>query len=424
MQGGNAVLFGRKYFLGLLGAAGGLILVLVLPWSRLPWGRLVVLLVLAAAVTGLILLRRPARRHRGFADVGDHFPPPAPMPAMAPINETRLDDVRVPSDTCDYYFQFSATVRWAQTDPHRVTTLVNQAAAACEVIMQRARQVTEKISPAQVALAAQELGGALGYPEPDRSGSLMVMAEGIKLALDHEDQERLRKLADLRKDEEIWQAQWRSDQRRRQHLADDVLRDTGSTVVWWLARNDHKVDTAVGDLHKLARLSAAANNRDLPDWYHRLDHSPARPTASDPSGSDDLGDTDNLGNVILAGPPDMPPETAAGILERLLDTAGLGRDQDKDRRLRRLLTDEIAEVFRDHQLDDFARIVRPTPSAASPTSPAGPVSASPPTDQDSDGGRRVDADPAGGADGHAHPVAGVDQAADDSGTGPLGDRRR
>ncbi|MGC5563671.1 hypothetical protein ACPYPG_12580 [Streptomyces sp. FR-108] len=62
------------------------------------------------------------------------------------------------------------------------------------------------------------------------------MAENLQLVLVQQDQERLDKLADVRKDEEAWVHQRKYEQSRRRYLGEDVLKNTGSAVVWWLTR--------------------------------------------------------------------------------------------------------------------------------------------------------------------------------------------
>ncbi len=351
--------FRRAAVVTLLIVIGGLVGILVVPWNHFSWTTVPIFLVFTALAVGLLFLRNIKRLD--FRSQNIPIPTSAPRPISQ--SEHRLSRVRVPSSTADYDFLFSATVRWGTIELNQITTLANQAGAAREAIIQRARLVTEKSPPARAALVEQELSGWLGNLERDRSGQLMVMAEDIVLTLTDHDQKRLDKLADMRKDEEVWKHEWRWDQLKRRYLADDVLKDTGSTVVWWLARNDHQVERTIGDLHQLARLSAAANNRDLPEWFHRLDRFPAQATASLADGN---GHSDgHHRNGIDGAASQRIPDTAADHLNRLLDSAGLTHDDPQ----RRLLADQIAETFHDYQMEEFAQTLRPPPASTAPSGP-------------------------------------------------------
>ncbi|OAA19810.1 hypothetical protein UG55_108535 [Frankia sp. EI5c] len=353
----------RGTVVAMLVVGGGLVVILIAFWGRPSWSTVPVLLALAALTAGYLILRQA--RQRDFAPRSSPaFSVPAPAPPPARPHELRLSAVRVPSDTADYDFLLSATVRWAVYEPAQAGMLGNQAGAACEAIVQRARLVTQHRSPAGASFVEQELGGRLGGLERDRSGQLLVMADNIELVLSRGDQERLDRLAEMRKDEEVWKYEWRWEQTRRQYLADDVLKDIGSTVVWWLARNDHHVERTVGDLHQLARLSAAANNHDLPDWFRQLAFPPAPeplPQADDPDGDDDPE-----AHHLNAIPFQRTPDTAVSHLDSLLDAAGL----TDDAQLRRMLADQIIDLFDEYQLADFAQKLRPTPPSGVPGEPA------------------------------------------------------
>ncbi|MFF5016155.1 hypothetical protein [Streptomyces sp. NPDC001165] len=96
------------------------------------------------------------------------------------------------------------------------------------------------------------------------------MAEDISLILLEQDQERLDRLADVRKDKAVWEHQRKYEQSKRQYLGEDVLKDTGSAVVWWLAKNDEHVERTVADLALLAQLTSAANDTDIPERLQNL----------------------------------------------------------------------------------------------------------------------------------------------------------
>ncbi|MBC2876713.1 hypothetical protein H7K43_16920 [Streptomyces sp. TYQ1024] len=105
---------------------------------------------------------------------------------------------------------------------------------------------------------------------PDPTGYLEAMAENVSLTLLDQDRERLDRLAKVRKDKAVWEHQRTYEQSKRQYLGEDVLKDTGSAVVWWLAKNDEHVEKTVADLALLARLASAANDTDIPERLQNL----------------------------------------------------------------------------------------------------------------------------------------------------------
>ena len=141
------------------------------------------------------------------------------------------------------------------------------------------------------------------------------MAESVTLTLSERDQERLEKLASVRKDKAVWEHERTYERSRREYLGEDVLKDTGSAVVWWLARNEDRVDKTVEDIGLLAQLSSAANNQMVaPPFEHLVPH-PRReeaPTA-------DYGD-------CAAGPWPTQEASVAEILEAFLQASGIPED--------------------------------------------------------------------------------------------------
>ncbi len=280
--------------------------------------------------------------------------PAPPPPAPARQHEHRLSEVRVPSSSEDYDFLFSATVRWAQLDPAQVGRSGKQAGAACSAIVQRAWAITKDRAATAAALVEHELGAQLGILERDSSGQLVVMAESVTLVLPPEDLARLGRLAQLRKDEAVWDQEWKRDMARRQRLTDDVLADFGRTVAWSFARNDHKVDPALSELPHLTRLAAIVHDRDLPGRFARLASSP-EPVFADEAEVDAAIDADDSGtDVRWRRLSDIPvprrPETPADRLDSLLDATGLARGED----IRVLLADQIVALFREYEMADFA----------------------------------------------------------------------
>ncbi|MFG2491083.1 hypothetical protein ACGFSD_08490 [Streptomyces caniferus] len=179
--------------------------------------------------------------------------------------EHRVSHVAVPSQWPDYDFLFSATVRWYPLEGPGDGPVVSPAGLAVEAVLDRARAITERREPGRASLVQHELSGALGTMRPDRTGHLQIMAEDVTLTLREHDQERLDKLAEVRKDKAVWEHQRKYEQSKREYLGDDVLKNTGSAVVWWLAKNDDQVEKTVADLGLLAQLTSAANDTDVPE---------------------------------------------------------------------------------------------------------------------------------------------------------------
>ncbi|MFI8486643.1 hypothetical protein [Streptomyces rubrogriseus] len=262
----------------------------------------------------------------------------------APVERTehRVNQVVLPSKWPDYDFVFSATVRWYLVDAPASAPVLNPAGLAVDAILKRARIITEQREPVRSSLVEQELSGALSRMAPESTGHLQAMAENIRLVLVRQDQERLDKLADVRKDEEVWAHQRKYEQSRRRYLGEDVLKDTGSAVVWWLTKNDEHVEHTVNDLALLAQLTSAANDTDIPE---RLQHLIAQ-QAGEPTAPD----------FPEAQPPSAPqgPETATMRLSDFLDSIGF---TDGDVR-RPMLAAQIAGLIKEQNRHETAEAIQ------------------------------------------------------------------
>ncbi len=188
---------------------------------------------------------------------------PPPPPPIEPC-EQRVEQVPLPSQEEDYDFLFSATILWSPLKQSWDSTLVNPAALAVDAILRRARAITERREPGRAALVAHELAGVLGTTQDDASGYVQAMAKSVQVTLSTQDQERLDKLAMVRKDRVVWEHDRKYEQSKRDYLGEDVLKDTGSAVVWWLVKNDDHVEKTVNDIGLLATLSSVANNKEIP----------------------------------------------------------------------------------------------------------------------------------------------------------------
>jgi hypothetical protein len=241
---------------------GGLLMIGLLAFAPLPgWGRL--MLGLALVTTALVLAcgslwrRRPAEATFVAEDT-----------TPQPVHERKhITDVLLPSSRDDYSFLFTATVIWSPVRVWPDESGATLSALAVDAVLRRARQITESRDPAHVSLARYELGGHLAEMRTDITGRVRAMAESVGLVLSGHDQERLDQLAKVRKDEAVWEHERKWEQSKRDYLGRDVLKNPGSAVVWWLARNDDALEKTVGNIGRLASLASAANNEEIPETF-------------------------------------------------------------------------------------------------------------------------------------------------------------
>ncbi|MFD5783646.1 hypothetical protein [Streptomyces sp. NPDC126933] len=254
----------------------GLILVifgLCSDWPLWAWPATVALLVVIPMVTNRVLTRRPDEFPREFT-----LDPDVPAPPVQ-RQEQRVTGVALPSAEADYDFSFSATVRWILVETGHDAPLINPGGLAIDAVLQRARAVTANQPPTRSALLQHQLDAALGTMRPDPTDRVLAMAQNVSLVLPDPDRERLTRLSDVRKDEDLWEHERNYERNKRAYLGDDVLKDTGSAVVWWLSKNDDQVEGAVDRIGMLASLSAAANNDTVAPTFQHL----VSPAAFDPA---------------------------------------------------------------------------------------------------------------------------------------------
>ncbi|MFD8723183.1 hypothetical protein ACFV2H_35740 [Streptomyces sp. NPDC059629] len=324
---------------------------LVQRWPGWTWPALAaVLLVLPAATF------RVASQRRGPVPVSFEE-----QLTAAPVERTeyRVNRVTLPSLWDDYHFVFSATVRWCFADDSGRGTVVNPAGLAVDAVHGRARAIAEKQEPGHASLLQHELGGALSRMCPDSTGHLRAMAEDISLTLPDEDQERLDRLAGVRKDEAVWEHQRKYEQSKRRYLGEDVLKDTGSAVVWWLTKNNEHVAKTVADLPLLAQLTSAANDTDIPERLLEM-----LPDRSGGPGTPDIGtESADLG----AREP-----SAADHLSGFFEAVGFGEDDDRRAMLARQFSQLIEQHNRHETAEDLLRRFDP-PRPPSPETGAEPA---------------------------------------------------
>ncbi|MFJ8002375.1 hypothetical protein ACIQ7D_35615 [Streptomyces sp. NPDC096310] len=344
----------------------GLVLTIVgfsVRWPVWAWPAAALALITAIVVAVRIAARRQDPFHSQYLQEPD-----LPLPPVE-RRELRISDVALPSLLEDYDFLLSATVRWCPVSAPAGSPPVNQSGLAVEAVLTRAGRVTAVRHPSRSSLVEHELNGALATTEEDATGRVQAMALEVTLTLAEEDGVRLSKLAAVRKDEAVWEHERKYEQSRRAYLGGDVLRSTGSAVVWWLHRNEDQIDKAVKDLGLLAQLTSAANDVDVSE---RLRHLVPYPLPRQDSGWGPA-ETGPLGPP----PEGQPPEgRVAHALAELLRAAGLSPDDGTSI----LVADQVAVAFDYLDGDQSEQIRRhfgePPPSPPEPEAdtpgPSGP----------------------------------------------------
>ncbi|MFD9007616.1 hypothetical protein [Streptomyces sp. NPDC059552] len=307
-------------------------------WPGWAWATLAVLLLLGPAAAFKVASLRRGSLPVDFEE----------QLTAAPVDrrEHHVSRVALPSRWDDYDFVFSATVRWYLVEAPGNDPVLNPAGLAVEAVLDRARAVTEQREPSRASLVQHELSGALSTMRPDPTGHLHAMAEDVTLTLAQHDQERLDKLAEVRKDQAVWEHQRKYEQSKRQYLGEDVLKDTGSAVVWWLAKNDEHVERTVADLGLLAQLTSAANDTDVPERLREL-------VWQQPDEPADAG--------LLTEPeaPAEPRHTAADHLAGFFDAMGFTGEDDRRTMLAAMISELVKGQDRPETAEDLLRRFAP-----------------------------------------------------------------
>ncbi|GAA2114913.1 hypothetical protein [Streptomyces synnematoformans] len=290
--------------------------------------------------------------------------PDLPIPPP-PRQEHRITRIALPSAVPDYDFLFSATVRWIPQEsesPH-----FDPCGLAVHAVLLRAREFAARQSPRSPAMVQHQLNGVLSVMEPDGSGRVLAMAKDVVLALSDSDRERLSKLSNVRKDEDVWEHERNYERNKRMYLSDDVLKDPGSAVVWWLARNDEHVEETVERIGLLAQLSAAANNSEVAPPFRDLLYAP-EPEASHAPEHEPEG-------------PAVPPEER--VAEQVMRWLGFNGDDPEMVHLAARVAQGVRAMGREEEADRFLRLfadaepppdedpVGPPPDEGGPYVPAG-----------------------------------------------------
>lgn len=239
----------------------------LLNWPTLLWA---FMSMVTASGSLLLLLTVLTGDYTGASPYESAETEPESPPEEPPYLETRVFDAPLPSAVDGYEFLFSATVLWRATPEHVESSDGVSRALAEASIVDRAAEIVRCEDPGRADFARYLLDGALGVPLTDRSGRVTALAADLTLTLAPADRARLRRLSDLRKDEEVWEYERQRERNRRQYLGDDVLKSTGSAMVWWLARHEDEIERAVEMIGPLAQVSAAANDEEVPELFRHL----------------------------------------------------------------------------------------------------------------------------------------------------------
>lgn len=288
-----------------------------LHWS--PWIIVVVALVCCAfgALAHLAFNRVPPQPAP--------LPPPLPAPEPPPaVQMVSLQGVNLASAAPDYEFILDATVYWRPIGaPSASYPHVRPGARAIDAIIHRAADVAAGEEPGMAVRLQHRLNDVLGVAEADPTGRVEVWADQVRTSLSDADAQRLRTLADIRKDEAVWEHQRRFECDKREYLTEDVLRSTGSALVWWLSRNEADVTRAADLIPTMARLSAAARNEDIPTLFRHLlpaDLLPPEASRFAAAGSDGAGQPFGFGFVGAS-------RTAVEVLTELMNALRLDDEQ-------------------------------------------------------------------------------------------------
>ncbi|MFI0230399.1 hypothetical protein [Streptomyces sp. NPDC017086] len=349
----------------------------LLHWSAWLWG----FTSMVTASGSLLLVMTVLSGGRASADPYEPVDPEPPAaPVEQPYQETRVTDATLPSARDGYDFLFSATVWWRPVPDHAGRSHDAFPAIAVSSVVSRAGEVVRHEDPGRAGFAQYLLDGELGVLLPDRNGRVQAFAADVTLTLAPADHERLRKLTDLRKEEEIWEYERQHERNKRHYLGDDVLKTAGSAVVWWLARHENEIEKAVDMIGPLAQIAAAANDEEVPELFRHLLVPPTGAQSESTIGGPPW-DEGGLGGEMF------DREEEVGVSERLrllLTAAGLKPDMDGYTVFAHRVMRFLAAEGLDEAADDIRQAFGLAPEEGPEDEPSGPDEE--PEDEPSDEG--------------------------------------
>ncbi|AOP49987.1 hypothetical protein [Streptomyces lydicus] len=326
----------------------------LLHWSAWLWG----FMSMVTASGSLLLVMTVLSGGRASADPNEPGEPEPPAaPAEQPYQETRVVDAALPSAADGYDFLFSATVWWKPVPSHAGRAGGASSALAVSSVVSRALEVVRHEEPGRANSARYLLEGELGVPLQDRSGRVKALAADVTLTLAPADRERLRKLKDLRKDEELWEYERQHERNKRRYLGSDVLKSAGSAVVWWLARHENEIEKAVDMIGPLAQIAAAANDEEVPELFRHLLVPPVGARREGTVGGP-LWDGHNQGGAAF------DHEEEVGVSDRLLlllAAVGLKPDMDEYTVFVHRVVRSLEAAGLDEAAEEIRRLLLSTP---------------------------------------------------------------
>jgi hypothetical protein len=243
----------------------------------------------------------------------------------------RMAGVPLPCAEEGYRFLFSATVFWSPAPTPVGMRHTNPEALALESIRTRASRVTAGEAPGDHVAVGYQLAAALGTVLPDGSGQVVTWARDVVLSISDEDDARLRKITELRKQEHAWEHERGVERTMRAYLRNEVLDSPGSAVVWWLARHPEQVEDTARLIGPLAQLSAAAHDTPVHELFRDLVPEQGSPppvlgsaqALDAPHGDSVDGEVAALADELFAGRPDDSQRRLFGYeLGNLIDNHG------------------------------------------------------------------------------------------------------
>lgn len=235
-----------------------------LDWPTWSWLLLTVPLL---GVLGLVA-RSIQRRVRHELPSQPYVIPSLPAEQKDSAQQMPIGPLTLPSAVGGYGFRFSATVCWRSAKSR--TGHANLGTLAVDAILTRARTTTAAEHPNDVDVVQHQLASELGTVRRDTSGVVETWADDVQLTLSEADQQRLHKFSEIFKNERLWEYERNYERRKRDYLRNDVMKSTGSAVIWRLAQKDNDVEDAVRLIGPLAQLSAAANGKEVHELFRHL----------------------------------------------------------------------------------------------------------------------------------------------------------
>ncbi|WP_190818284.1 hypothetical protein [Saccharopolyspora pogona] len=261
----------RLRALSLIVAVIWVVLGVVFSWPLWLWIGLGVVSLLAPSLIawGLVewnLRERSGKAHELAEEEVVEEQPPTPEPPRP--QQYSVQGVPLRSAREDYQFIFSCNVFWRLLPNAPGLPHANPGGLAADMILMEVASLAASTPPAEESRARYRMTSMLGAVRTDPTGRVEVWADGIALSLSEDDAERLRRLAEVRKNEEVWENERSYERNVRAYLGDDVLTSPGSAVIWWLAGprtgEKQRVDEVVEKISNLQKLTSAATMTELP----------------------------------------------------------------------------------------------------------------------------------------------------------------